>query len=257
MVLLGRVYDEITFQLADPHCADVVAHRYVGDGQRSRRAVHREDVVRMFSVDRQRHRDQLGLVVPALREEWSQGAVDHPCREGGLLAGPRLPPEERARDLSGGVEALFDIDRQGQEIEVLEGPFRCGTEYGGLTGPNDYGSACLLCQLAGLEGDFPVTDAHGDVRHIKHAHVSFSIPTARMAASCLLNFRSLSRNRLHGPGFDDGRHSPGAGDCDQIASRITEVGGMSAGLSDSCTHSTIPSPSIRTRQRFERPAPSR
>ena len=50
-VLLVGVDDEVAVDLADPHRADRRRERDVGDHQRRRRAVHREDVVRIHVVD--------------------------------------------------------------------------------------------------------------------------------------------------------------------------------------------------------------
>ena len=67
-ILLARIDDEVTVDLADPHRADRASERYVGDHQGGGGAVHRQDVVRMDVVDGDRNRHQLRLVVPALGE---------------------------------------------------------------------------------------------------------------------------------------------------------------------------------------------
>ena len=51
-----------------------VGERDVGDHQRRRGAVHREDVVGVHVVDRERDRDQLRVVVPALGEQRAASA---------------------------------------------------------------------------------------------------------------------------------------------------------------------------------------
>ena len=66
--------------------------RDVGDHQRRRGAVHREDVVGVDVVDRQRDRHELRVVAPALGEQRADRAVDHarrqrrPSRRGGPRA---------------------------------------------------------------------------------------------------------------------------------------------------------------------------
>ena len=67
-VLLVGVDDEVAVDLADPHCADRSRQRHLRDHQRRGGAVHRKDVVRVDVVDRDRQRDQLGLIAPALGE---------------------------------------------------------------------------------------------------------------------------------------------------------------------------------------------
>ena len=91
-VLLARVDDEVAVDLADPHRADGRRQRDVGDHQRRRGAVHREDVVGVDVVDRQRDRHELGVVAPVLGEQRADRAVDHargqraPSRPGGPRA---------------------------------------------------------------------------------------------------------------------------------------------------------------------------
>ena len=92
-LLLG-VDDEVTLELPDSDRADVLGDRDLGDRERRGGAVHRQDVVRVDVVHRHRLGDQLGLAVPALREQRAQWAVDHPRGQGGLLAGPCLAAEE-------------------------------------------------------------------------------------------------------------------------------------------------------------------
>ena len=119
-VLLGRVDDEVAVDLADAHGADRRRERDVGHHQRGGGAVHREDVVGVLVVDRQRHRDELRLVAPALGEQRAQRAVDHAGDERALLAGAALALEERAGDLARGVHALLDVHRQRQEVDVAQ-----------------------------------------------------------------------------------------------------------------------------------------
>jgi hypothetical protein len=92
--LLLRIDDEVAVELPDPDRADVLGHGDVGDREGGGGAVHREDVVGVDMVHGHRLGNQLGLAVPALRKEGSQGAVDHAGRQGGLLAGPGLASEE-------------------------------------------------------------------------------------------------------------------------------------------------------------------
>ena len=115
-VRLGRVDDEVAVDLADPHRADRRRERDVGDHQRRRGAVHREDVVGVDVVDRERDRDELRLVAPALGEQRPDRPVDHARGERRLLAGAALALEERAGDLAGGVHPLLDVHGQREEV---------------------------------------------------------------------------------------------------------------------------------------------
>ena len=120
VALLGRVDDEVTLEFADADRADVLGDRGFGDRQRRGGAIHREDVVGVDVIHRQRHRDQLRLVVPALGEERADRPVDHARGQRRFLAGFALAAEERAGDLARGVRALLDVDGEGKEVHIAQ-----------------------------------------------------------------------------------------------------------------------------------------
>jgi len=70
-------------------------------------------------VQRKDRDDDLDLVAQTLFEGGTQRAVDQPAGEDGVGGGAALATEERAGDLPGGIHALFDIDRQREEVEVV------------------------------------------------------------------------------------------------------------------------------------------
>ena len=171
-VLLVRVDDEVAVDLADPHRADRLRERDVGDHQRRGGAVHREDVVGVDVVDRQRDRDELRLAVPALGEERAQRAVDHAGDERALLAGAALALEERAGDLARGVHALLDVHRQREEVDVTQVAGGRGAQHHRLAGADDDGAGGLLGHAAGLERDLGSADLDGDPMHFRHMFLS-------------------------------------------------------------------------------------
>ena len=187
-VLLVRVDDEVAVELADPHRADVLGDGDRGDRQRRGGAVHREDVVRVDLVHRHRDRDELGLVVPALREERPDRAVDHPRRQRRLLAGFALATEERAGDFARGVHALLDVDGEGKEVHVAKAADGCGAEHHGVAGLDNDRATRLLREFSRLEGDLAVADIRRNAGYVKHAHLVFLPSAARMAA---IWFRTL------------------------------------------------------------------
>ena len=178
-VLLVGVHDEVAVDLADPHRPDGAREGHVGDHQRRRRAVHREDVVGMYVVDRNRDRDEMRLVVPALREQRTQRTVDHARRQRSLLARAPLALEERAGDLPGGVHALLDVHRQREEVDVALTAGGGGREDHRVALADDYGTGGLLGHPAGLERDLAAGDLHGDPRHGVTAHILSAFPSAR------------------------------------------------------------------------------
>ena len=173
--LLLRVDDEVAVELSDPDGADVLGNRDLGDGKRGGGAVHRQDVVRVDVVHRKGLRDQLGLAVPPLREEWANRTVDHPRGQRGLLARPRLAAEEGAGDLARGVVLFLDVDGEGEEVHVAVVARGRGAKDHRVAGAHHNGAARLTGELSGLEGDFLSAYLHRDAGYFKHTHMSCSL----------------------------------------------------------------------------------
>ena len=171
---LARVDDEVAVDLADAHRADGRRQRDRRDHQRRGGAVHREDVVGVDVVHRERDADQLRLVAPVLGEQRAQRAVDHARGERRLGARAALALEERAGDLARGVHALLDVDREGQEVRVAEVAHGRGAEDHGVALTDDDGAACLLGELARLEGDLGAGDVDRNGLHGIGIHIWFS-----------------------------------------------------------------------------------
>jgi hypothetical protein len=180
LLLLRRVDDEVALDLADPHGADRRRERDARDHQRRGRAVHREDVVRVVVIDRQRDRDELRLVAPALGEQRAQRAVDHAGDQRRLLAGAALALEERAGDLARGVHPLLDVDGERHEVDVAQVPGSCCAEDAGVAGGDEDGAGGLLGQATRLEVDLRAADLDGNPVHFRHMFLSRS--TARSVA---------------------------------------------------------------------------
>ena len=173
--LLARVDHEVAVELADPDRPDVREHGNRRDGDRGRGTVHGQDVVRVVVVDRHRLADDLGLVMPAVREQRPQRPIDHPGRQRRLLARPPLAPEEGAGDLPGCVVALLDVHGKRQEVDVPQVAGGRGGEDHRVARTHHDGAARLAGELAGLEGDLLAANLHRDAAHVKHAHVSRSL----------------------------------------------------------------------------------
>ena len=86
--------------------------------------------------------------------------VDHARGEDALLRRAALALEEAAGDLPGRVHPLLDVHRKGEEVDVADVAGRRGAEHHGVAGADDYGAACLLGKLAGLEADLGARDVH-------------------------------------------------------------------------------------------------
>src|SRR5690606_28773582 len=86
----------------------------------------------------------------------AQRAVDEAADEERLGRGAALATEERSGDLSCRVGALFDVDRQGEEVEavtrVLPGARRA-QDHRVFIEVRGNGALRLLCESAGFEPD--------------------------------------------------------------------------------------------------------
>ncbi len=164
----------------------------------------------MHVVDRERDRDQLGLVTPALREQRANRAVDHPRRQRPLLAGAALALEERAGDLARGVHALLDVDGQRQKICVAQAPGGSGRKDHCVALADDDCAPGLLCDPSGLERDLAAGDRHRQTGHSITAHwLPLWPPLWRrnlfLSLLELTGNRSRWRRRSRKPGSKKGR----------------------------------------------------
>src|ERR1700753_30669 len=200
--LLGRVDDEVTVQFSDADRADVLGDRDRRDRQRRGGTVHRQDVVRVDEVHRHRHRDQLGLVVPALGEERTDRPIDHARGQRRLLARFALAAEERTRDLARGGHARLDVEGERKEVHVTKPTDGRGVEDHRVATADHDRAPRLLREFPRLEGNRAVADIHRDTGHVKPAHTYVLPPAARMAAIAFLqNSRSYSLGRVQPRGY--------------------------------------------------------
>ena len=87
-------------------------------GERGGGADRREHVGVVLHVGGEDRDDDLDVVAEALGEERAQGAVRHAAGEDGVRGGTAFAAQEAAGDLADGVHALFEVDRQREEIDV-------------------------------------------------------------------------------------------------------------------------------------------
>ena len=118
-LLVGGVGDPGALVVREAHGTDRTVERDAGHGERGRRAVDRRDVVRVLEVDTEHGGDDLDLVAEVLRERRAQRPVGQAGGEDRVLTGPAFAAEERAGDLAGCVRALFDVDREREEVDAF------------------------------------------------------------------------------------------------------------------------------------------
>ena len=151
--LIGGIDDELAVDAADAHGADGAHERDRADRQRARSGKRAEDVGLVLLVRRKDRDHDLDVVLVALGEERPDRAVGQAAGQDGLLGRARLALDEAARDLAGGVHALFELDGEREEVQAGPriGPVG-GPEHHGVAEADGDGAACEHGQLAGLDG---------------------------------------------------------------------------------------------------------
>ena len=104
----------------------------------------------------------LDLVAQALDEGGAQRAVHQAAGQDGFGGRASFAAEERARDAAGSVHALFDVDRQREEVKaftrVLAGSGG-GQQCGVVVDVHHCCAGCLLGKAAGFKADNPLAES--------------------------------------------------------------------------------------------------
>jgi hypothetical protein len=123
--LEGGVRDPLTVdRVRNTHRADRPLEGNAADHQRRRRRVDRQNVVRVRLVGTDDRENDLRLVAVPVGERGTKRAVGETARENRHLGRSAFATEESAGDLSGGIGALFDVDRQWEEVDAVTHPLR-------------------------------------------------------------------------------------------------------------------------------------
>ena len=134
--------------------ADRAVERKAGDLRARRSGVDREGVVELVGRDREDRDDDLNLVAQAFDEGRAQRSVDETADEDRFRRGATLAAEERSGNLARCVRALFNIHREGEEVEavarVLAGA-RGAQDHGVFVEVRGNGTLCLLREASGLK----------------------------------------------------------------------------------------------------------
>ena len=153
---VARERDPLALDERHADAADGAGERQAGELGRQRRGVDRQHVVGHVGVERHDGDDDLDLVAQALLEGRAQRAVDEAAGEDRVLARATLGAEEGAGDLAHGVHPLLDVDREGEEVEVVLGRLARGRrreQHGLVVEVGRDGAGGLTGEQAGLELD--------------------------------------------------------------------------------------------------------
>ena len=155
-LLVGREGNPLLVDERHTHATDRAGERQAGDLCGRRRCVDGHDVVEICRVEAQNRDDDLDLVAEPVDERGAQWPVDQSAGENRVRGRSTFAAEERSRDTSRGVHALFHIDRQREEVESFARAFtgRGGREeHGVFVEVSRDSTGCLLREAAGLETD--------------------------------------------------------------------------------------------------------
>src|SRR6478609_8384615 len=170
-LLVRRVRDPGTVEVREAHGADRAVERDARDHQRRGGTVDRDDVVRIRLVRTEDGRDDLHLVAEVGREARPQRAVGQAAGQDRRLAGTAFTPEERAGDLSRGVHALLDVDRQREEVDAVARLRRGdGAQHHRVADLHHDGAGGEAGELARLDGHFESgrVDLTGNLNRVTH-----------------------------------------------------------------------------------------
>ncbi len=197
----GRgVHHELTIHEADGDCGDGAAPGDVAHRQGCGRGDDSNGFHQVFAVGGQGADDDLGLIAHALGKERAQRAVDEPRNQDGLLAGTAFAAEEAAGDAPGGVEPLFELDGQGEEVNPL--PHILAHGGGGqedrVAVAHSDGAASLGREQTGLDAQrAPAHFCCEDVGSLKKLHSSFYLVMndKNLPPRCALRLHGDARRR--------------------------------------------------------------
>ena len=110
------IRDELAIHATDTHRANRSGKRNVGNTQRGRRAIDRENVGIIFSIRAEEQADDLGVVEISLRKERPKWPIGHSRGERFLFRRPAFALEIAARKFSGRRRFFPIIDREREKI---------------------------------------------------------------------------------------------------------------------------------------------
>ena len=124
----GRVDDVLAINAADADAADGSVEGDIADAEGGAGADGDEGVGLVLAVGGEGGGDDLDLVAEALGEEGADGTVGEAHGEDAVAGGAALAAGEAAGDLADGVEALFVVDGEGEEVDALAGVGHAGRD---------------------------------------------------------------------------------------------------------------------------------
>ena len=152
-LLVRRIGDELAIHATDAHRADRSGERNVGNGERGRGAVDRENVGIVLAIRAEQHRDDLRVVKITGGKERPQRPIRHARSERLLFGGTAFAFEIAAGKFSDGRRFFAIIDRERKPILAFldfGGGDGAGEHHGVAAGDDD-GAVGEFGDFAGLD----------------------------------------------------------------------------------------------------------
>ena len=149
-LLVVRVKDELAVHKTHLRRADRAAEGDIGNHQSGACADHGRNFRRQVRIHGKHGGHYLHVVAHALGEERAQRTVDQAGSQRGLLRGTAFALDEAAGDLAHGVQLLFKIAAEREEVNAITGlvAHRGANEHGGVAIANKHRAAGLLSVFA-------------------------------------------------------------------------------------------------------------
>ena len=150
---MSRIGDELAIHSPDADRADRPRERNVGNGERGRGAVDRENIGIVLAIGAEQHRDDLGVVKITGRKERAQRPIGHARGERLFFRRTTFAFEIAARKFSDRGRFLAVIDGERKPILAL---LDCGggdgaDEHHGVAAGDDDGAVGEFGDFAGFD----------------------------------------------------------------------------------------------------------
>ena len=149
----GGVDNQLAVHQTHEHAADGAVPGDIGNGQSDGGTDHTGDLGAAVGIDAHDSHNDGHIVAHVLGEQGTDGTVDHTAGQDSLLTGAALTAHKAAGDAADGVQLLFKINAQGEEINAFTGLFGHGdvAQHGGLAIADQTAAVGQGAHLAGLD----------------------------------------------------------------------------------------------------------
>ena len=163
LLLLGGVIHQPAVHIAHLQAADGARPGDAGHGQTGGHADHGGHLGGAVAVHAHHGAGAHNVVAEVVGEQGADGAVDDPPGQHGGQGGLALAAHKAAGDAAHGVQLLFKVHGQGEEVDAVPGTGGDGGghQHGGLAVGDQGGGGGQLGHLAHVDGQGTPAQVHG------------------------------------------------------------------------------------------------